>query len=397
MPAYSRRQIVVEGQIGVYHCIARCVRRAFLCGVDPLTGKDHEHRKYWVRDRMRKLASIFAIDVCGYAVMSNHMHVVLRIRPDLADTWTDEEIAVRWMRLHPPRDPVTGRAAEPAECDLNAIIANPERVALLRKQLASLSLFMGRLSEPIARRANREDGCTGRFWEGRFKSQALLDEAAILSCSVYVDLNPVRAGIAELPEQSEFTSAFDRIRSLLTKKQPLAAVAHSSDGNSDKSGSNEPPPASDQRRPDEWLCELTLEEGPKAELAVNAPTHLMGSVVIECSKATAKTPPSSSRGGDVARASNQGYLPITVEKYLSLVDWTGRQLRATAGALIPAELAPILERLGIESDRWLDTVRHFGRRFKRAAGRHDSMAALASRSGRSWLQGQRAAAIAFGP
>jgi hypothetical protein len=142
---------------------------------------------------------------------------------------------------------------------------------------------------------------------------------------------------------------------------------------------------------------LTLEEGPKEELAVSAPNDLMGGVVIECPKATTTTRPSSSRRGDAVRASDQGYLPITVEKYLSLVDWTGRQLRATAGALIPAELEPILERLGIESDRWLDTVRHFGRLFKRAAGRRDSMAALALRSGRSWLQGQRAATIAFRP
>jgi hypothetical protein len=145
------------------------------------------------------------------------------------------------------------------------------------------------------------------------------------------------------------------------------------------------------------LCELTLEEGAKAELAVNAPTQLVGSVAIECPKAAAKSRPSSSRRDDVARASNQGYLPITVENYLSLVDWTGRQLRATAAALIPAELAPILERLGVESERWLDTVSHFGRRFKRAAGRRDSMTALAMRSGRSWFQGQRAASVAFGP
>src|SRR5271163_2750358 len=107
MPTYARRQIVVEDTVGVYHCIARCVRRAFLCGIDPITGTDYEHRKEWIRDRLEHLASVFAIEVCGYAVMSNHIHVVLRARPDLARDWSDEAIALLWRRLYPLRDPAT--------------------------------------------------------------------------------------------------------------------------------------------------------------------------------------------------------------------------------------------------------------------------------------------------
>jgi REP element-mobilizing transposase RayT len=83
MPTYARGQIVVEDEVGVYHCIARCVRRAFLCGVDPYTGKDYSHRKEWILDRVRELAGLFAIEVCGYCVMSNHLHLVLRNRPDI--------------------------------------------------------------------------------------------------------------------------------------------------------------------------------------------------------------------------------------------------------------------------------------------------------------------------
>ena len=214
MPAYARREIVPSDEVGVYHCTARCVRRAFLCGVDPLTGNDYEHRKDWIDQRLEKLASVFAIDICGYAIMSNHLHLVLRARPDLVKNWSDDEIALCWKRLYPPRDPRTGRPTEPAECDLNMIVSDPARVALLRGRLSSLSWFMRCLCEPIARRANREDDCTGRFWQGRFGSQALLDEAAILACSVYVDLNPIRAGVRETPEESEHTSAFARIRSL---------------------------------------------------------------------------------------------------------------------------------------------------------------------------------------
>ncbi len=93
MPTYARGQIVVEDQVGVYHCIARCVRRAFLCGVDPYTGQDFSHRKEWILDRMRELAGLFAIEVCGYSVMSNHLHLVLRNRRDIAEQWSDDEIA----------------------------------------------------------------------------------------------------------------------------------------------------------------------------------------------------------------------------------------------------------------------------------------------------------------
>ena len=158
MPACARSQIVVEDEVGVYHCIARCVRRAFLCGVDPYTGQDFSHRKDWILDRMRELAGLFAIEVCDYSVMSNHLHLVLRIRPDLAGQWSDDEIALRWCRVFPPRDEATGEPVEPGEHDLAMITADSEKLAERRKRLSSLSWFMRCLCENIARAANDEDG-----------------------------------------------------------------------------------------------------------------------------------------------------------------------------------------------------------------------------------------------
>src|SRR5262245_42035959 len=213
MPAYARRAIVDESTVGMYHCMSRCVRRAWLCGRAALTGRNFDHRKAWIRKRLEQLAGLFAVDVAGYSVMSNHLHVVLRNRPDLTKSWSDEEVARRWCRLFPKRLVEPGQAPDPEPQGLAFLLANPKAIAERRRRLSSLSWFMRCLCEPIARRANREDECDGRFWSGRFKSQVLVDETAILTCSVYVDLNPVRAGVSRTPEESEYTSAYDRIAS----------------------------------------------------------------------------------------------------------------------------------------------------------------------------------------
>ncbi|MDP1698806.1 MAG: hypothetical protein Q8L45_13645 [Xanthomonadaceae bacterium] len=201
---YPRNQLVPPGSTGIYHCVSRCVRRAFLCGKDRYSGQSFEHRRQWVEDRMQQLADVFAVSLWAYAVMSNHLHVVVQVLPDVAAQWTDEEVAERWIRLFP-------KAEQEAKLRVQALIANPERLVLLRSRLSDLSWFMRCLSEPIARRANAEDHCKGRFWEGRFKCQALLDESAVLAAMAYVDLNPVRAALCETLEDSAHTSARRRL------------------------------------------------------------------------------------------------------------------------------------------------------------------------------------------
>src|SRR5487761_2061610 len=277
MPAYPRRAIVATAEVGVYHCVARCVRRAFLCGKDAVTGRSFEHRKEWIRKRLEKLAGAFGIDVCGYTVMSNHLHVVLRIRPDLVQDWPEEEVAARWWKVFPQRFDVKGYPVEPEPEDLQAIIQNSAKQAERRKRLASLSWFMRCLCEPIARQANREDDCTGRFWEGRFRSQALLDDAAILACSVYVDLNPVRAGVAKTPEESEYTSARDRIESWHLRQHGIKPTGGKRVGerrslDRKSAGKLTPAAALSAEAPDGWLCELTLDDGPSVHVSDAAMT-----------------------------------------------------------------------------------------------------------------------------
>ncbi|MCQ4167686.1 hypothetical protein [Tahibacter harae] len=148
------------------------MRRAFLCGDDALTGRNFEHRKVWVRERLHLLGACFAVAIHAYAVMSNHLHIVLQVDAAVSAAWSDEEVASRWIRLFPPRE----GADEASDVKRQALLADPERLARLRARLGDLSWFMRCLAEPIARRANREDQCTGRFWEGRFRCQVLCDE-----------------------------------------------------------------------------------------------------------------------------------------------------------------------------------------------------------------------------
>jgi REP element-mobilizing transposase RayT len=205
-----RQQIVATDAPGFYHCVSRCVRRAFLCGTDAYTGRCFEHRKAWVEERLLALAECFAIGVYAYAVMSNHVHVVAYVDPSVAWAWSPQEVARRWMRLFPVR--LNGDVDEESTRQrADALAGNAERIAICRERLASLSWFMRCLSEPIARRANREDACTGRFWEGRFRCQALLDDAVLVACMAYVDLNPIRAGMATSVEACEHTSVRWRI------------------------------------------------------------------------------------------------------------------------------------------------------------------------------------------
>jgi hypothetical protein len=203
----ARSQLVPPGSDGVYHCVQRCVRRAFLCGVDAYTGKSFEHRKRWVEERLRLLAECFAVSIHAYAAMSNHLHIVVQLVPDAAAAWSDAEVAARWVRLFPPRDD----AADAVNVKCSQLMGNRERLHRIRSRLHDLSWLMRCLAEPIARRANREDGCKGRFWEGRFKAQRLCGERALLAAMAYVDLNPIRAGIAKRMDEAIHTSAAVRL------------------------------------------------------------------------------------------------------------------------------------------------------------------------------------------
>jgi len=374
--ALSRSSYVAEGQEGVYHCFSRCVRRAFLCGFDALTGRDFSHRKAWVVDRLRFLAAIFAIEVLAYAVMEDHDHTIVRTRPDIVASWSDREVARRWRRLCPRHRRMRGGTTS-AEEEICAVASNPERIKELRRRLCSLSWFMGQLNEFIARRANKEDKVKGRFWEGRFKCQALLDEAAIAVCMVYVDLNPVRAGRARTPEESDFTSIQERIRAW--QKGTLTTAS----GGRMTAGDLQSPTFGKDMGMQQDAAEAArlIPEPVSAGSGFFEAAGISGCWVCPIE--------SDSR--------RRGILGMTTAEYIDLVDRTGRMTRPDKRGAIDPDLAPILLRIGANPDAWLDTVSRFGSKFRLAAGLASSLRSFAERLGKRWFQGVATARIAFGP
>ena len=284
--------------------------------MDRETGENYEHRRDWIEGRIRILSSLFAIDICAYAVMSNHYHIVLKLNPCEAEAWSNDEVLHRWCSLFKGvplvQKYLNGKPLLAVEREtVNACIV------VYRKRLQSLSWFMKCLNEPIARQANKEDGCTGHFWESRFKSQALFSEDALLSAMAYVDLNPVRACMADTPENSDFTSVKERI----DPEFDLAA-------------------AIEQQTHSESLRHFDLPLKPLAKFEGNLKLKAQAGIIFKA------------------------------EDYLELVDMTGRIIRTDKRGMINAALPPILERLNLDINAWLIRTQRFEQNYHQLFSKH---------------------------
>ena len=202
-----RSELVDRENGGFYHLFNRCVRQAWLCGEDPYTGQNFDHRRDWIEHRLLFLTEVFAVDVYAYAVMSNHYHIVVNYCPARARSWSDAEVARRWLRVFGRRTAATEERKQQEE----GLLADPARIDELRRRLSDISWYMRCLNEHIARRANAEEDRTGRFWEGRFESRVLADDQAAHACMVYNDLNPLRAGIVTSLDEPQKTSLRRRL------------------------------------------------------------------------------------------------------------------------------------------------------------------------------------------
>ncbi len=335
MARSARSKSILPTLCQIIHVWNRCIRAWSLCGINPESGKNHDYRRQWSVDRLKHLASIFAIEVITYSIMSNHFHQVLRSRPDIAAKWSAKEVARRWLKISPKSFNKDGTPKEPTEKQINTLASNVEKIEILRLRLSIISWWMKYYSQWIAAQANREDEKTGHFWEGRFKSDVLVEEQSLLQCMLYVDLNPIRAKMAKSPEDSKYTGAKDRIDDL----RFLAELERDGKLSLSVSGENIPARWDQLDSPvSGWMSPIEISE------SLDRNSHNDET----CSR----------------RASTQGCLNMSTISYLKLLDSVGRQVRSDKPGAIDADLEPILVRLAIDQSSFVGSVLSFGSKYQ---------------------------------
>lgn len=346
MVALPRNKLLSLRPVAVYHCWARCVRRAHLCGKDPVTGKDYSHRRQWILLREQQLAALCAIEIEFHAELANHLHLMLRTRPDVAKRWSRYEVARRWLTVARLAKCLCDHMRPPSDADIRRLAKNKKRIVKLRKRLSNISWFMGTLLENVARRANAEEETTGKFWDGRFRCRECVGDEAVLLCGLYIDLNPIRAGEARSPETARFSSIYQRLKSRGMRWDS-------------------------RQRPDGWLGRLTWD----SRMQAHAPERY------------------KSRTG--YRASDMGLLSITLEGYTQLLRWVARIVSRSKDTRIPRDLESLLDHLETEPAAWEATMEEMETGFCRAVGPPEALAELARQKGLRCMKGMSAARRIF--
>ncbi|HBJ38684.1 MAG TPA: hypothetical protein DDZ51_28820 [Planctomycetaceae bacterium] len=359
MARLARCEIFDPREVAVVHVMNRVCRRCFLLGNDPVSGKSFDHRKGWIENELKRLAAIMGIDLLTFACLSNHFHLILRSRPDVVKTWTDHEIAQRWCRLCPAKKCADPANYKPTSAEIEMIVNCPERLAEVRLRLSDVSWWMRILCQKIAIRANLEDGELGKFWQSRYRAVRLLDEEALLACAAYVDLNPIRAAIAETLETSDFTSVQRRIQSMLAEEITASAQPESlADPCNDITTS-----ASEPRLPDR---EPTAEATPATMHAGRDSSSPAFLAPVELDRRGDAVGPCPSFSGQ--RCSDKGFLAMSLDEYLALLDWTARQHVSGKQGATPKDVPPIFARLAVRPEVWCELASDFGRLFGVIAG-----------------------------
>ncbi len=327
MPTARSQQIDLEFT-PYYHCHVRCVRKAYLCGIGE-NQKDYNHRRGWIETRIQHLIKAFAIDVVAYAIMNNHYHVILHVDKKQAMDWEETEVIQRWALV--------------TKISPTGIYSSTEKDTW-RENLYSISWFMRFLNESIAIEANREDNVTGRFWEGRFKSQALADEAAVLGCMTYVDLNPIRSGISKTLEESDYTSIQKRLEAFRERR-------------------------------------LT-------------PQYLMAFQCETLEKNSTREPTKESADSKLLKKTIKTMLPFALADYFALIDWTGRQIRE-GKACIAADVPAIVKEVGLNPEEWINTVKKFGTEYQGITGTLNKIKAWAAKYKQKFIRNQNLSKIRY--
>jgi len=346
-----RSEIILKNQPGLYHCRSVCVRRAFICGYDSYTGTDFSHRKAWIVNRLKTLVASYNIKIASYSIQSNHYHITVKTNPSGVEKWSPQEIIDRWFRIH-PNHKIYGKDGIPKGRDLERLVTSKVLVELYRQRLGDLSWFMADLNSFIAVKANNEEDISGQFWDGRFRCRRLLDEAAVIQCMGYVDLNSIRNGQAERLEDCDFSSIQDRV------------LAHGARLKLDKL----------EKEP----AQLKNLVESRAEIIDCKKNAQIDSWLCSLSKLFSHwgNEPSSEYG-------------ISDEEYIDLVEFTGRQIRKEKGKSghIPMRMVTTLKRLEIDANKWIEGVEKFGGLYFVLAGKAKKIREAAKAAGRHWYCG----------
>lgn len=203
--AQARSTVMPAGARGTYHVVTRCALREFRLG------GEHAHRREWAARMLAELLRSFAVDLQAYAILSNHLHLVLRPRPDVAAEWNPVEVARRSLRAIPVRTGIGMTTLPLTPESVERYASDGDWVSEQRQRLSSLMWLMRLFKQRLARRANAETGVIGHFWESRYLTVPLLDVGAVFACMAYVDRNPLRAGVVTTLAQATYTSIAHRM------------------------------------------------------------------------------------------------------------------------------------------------------------------------------------------
>lgn len=342
MPRPNRKDIFSPFISVVAHCVHRCVRQAYLLSSE---GDPNCVRKNLVERLLDHLIQHFAIDCLSFAILDNHLHLILRNRPDIVRGWDDHTAAMHWLALFPGKcagweEHRKEKVAKnedtwgftPSDQDIQKLISDPKKLVEVRERLSDISWLMKALAETISKRINAMEGRTGKFWEGPFEMKLLLNDAAVLACAIYVDLNTIRAGMHTALDHAAFTTAIYRL-----------AEAH-------------------QEAVNEGTTALDLEL--RANLKeISEKYGFVVPLQLKEGESLGSMPSTTKR-----RTSDKGFLPITAAKYTNLLQWTGEQRHPDKRGVITKPLEETLIALGISVEHWMKLAGEFDKCFFSLAG-----------------------------
>ncbi|MCL1126526.1 transposase [Shewanella surugensis] len=330
-----RKKLIHIDSTPFYHISNYCVRGAYLVNDNPKTKQVDLHRAHWFVDKLIQLSTIFCIDIAAYTILPRHYHLVLKVNTDNAKNLTSLQVIERWRQVFNPH-------VLAIKYINKELFSNTEQeqfdefISQWRERLTNISWFMRCLNETISRKVNKEDHCKGAFWQGRFKSQALLDEPAILACIMYVDLAPIREQLAQSLENIYLSSI--QLRVAAFKQAQKEAQIYDVEGDF-----------------------LAIAQQPSTLLPFDHMT----------------------------RSGKQIHLPFHLFDYIELIKWTHKGIIENNVPSNQHNTPKLLTRLTINKKDWINTCRHFSQHYSHAIGSWQKMCEFSRQFNGKWCKGKK--------